>query len=381
MKLTLDADLLADTIAAAVSSVPAKANPVILGGVLVEAQIGALTMSSFNYERATRRTVAADVGEAETAVVSGRLLTAVGANLPRGKDATLVASGTEMVITAGRTAFRLPLMHVEDYPDLPKLGAEDDSIGTVDGDSLVQAVQMVGGFASTDTEIANLTALNVAFQSDALWLSATDRYIIGRRRLDWNGTATATVNVPAADLLATIKAVTGPTAENVEILHNGSMFGLNTAHTTVMTRCLGDDFPDITKVLQPATYTSLSTVATAELAFMLRRASSIADDGNSQVDIEADAGGLSVTTTKSATGKVNDSIAAVHQGDYRKITLSAHRLHSALAIIDAAEVTLAFRKTGHLVGIHPGELHRTGDPVDLMACDSFALLIGIGGVR
>jgi DNA polymerase-3 subunit beta len=379
MKLTLDADLLADTIAAAVSSLPAKANPVILGGVLVEAQIGALTMSSFNYERATRRTVAADVGEADTAVVSGRLLTVVGANLPRGKEAAVTVSGAEMVITAGRTAFQLPLMHVEDYPNLPTLSAEADGIGTVDGDSLVQAVQVIGGFASTDIALANLTGLNVAFQPGALWLSATDRYIIGRRRLDWNGDAAATVNVPAADMLATIKAVTGPTAEDVEILHNGSMFGLHTPHTTVMTRCLGDDFPNIGNVLKKAaTYTSLSTVATAELAFMLRRASSIADDGNSQVDIEADAGGLSVTTTKSATGKVNDSIAAVHQGDYRKITLSAHRLHSALAVIDAAEVTLAFEKKGHLVGIHPGELHRTGDPVDQMSCDSFALLIGIG---
>lgn len=379
MKITIDADLLADTIAAAISSVPARPNPVILGGVLIEAQADTVTMSSFNYDRATRRTAAADVGEADTAVVSGRLLSAIGSNLPKGKFATVEASGSEMVITAGRTAFRLPLLHTEDYPQLPAMSPEDDSIGTVDGDELVRAIQVIGELASTDAALQNLTGINFTFEPDALWLCATDRYIIGRRRLHWDGAAAATVNVPAADMLATIKAVIGPTPEPVEILRNASMFGLRTAATTIMGRCLADDFPDVLRILRPATYTATSTVPTHELAFMLRRASSIADDGNSQVDIEVDAGGMSVTTTQSATGKVNDSIAAVHQGEYRKAALSARRLLQALSVIEDAEVTLGFRETGHLVGIHPGPLDRTDDPVDLLACENFALLIGISG--
>ncbi len=381
MKFAIDTDLLSETITAAISSLPARPTSPVLGGVLIEAGIGAVTMSSFNYDRATKRTAAAlDVAEPDTAVVSGRLLSAIGSNLPRNKDATVDVSGSEMVITAGRTAFRLPLLHAEDYPELPIIQPEEDTIGTVDGDEFTEAVQVIGALASSEEQPANLTGINLTFSSNGLWLCATDRYIVGRRRLNWTGTTEGQTLVPAADLLATIKAVAGPVSENVEILlRNKSMFGLRTPATTVMTSCLGEEFPPMEQVLKPAVYTSMSTVPTAELADMLRRASSIADDGNAQVDIEVDAGGLSVTTTKSATGKVNDSIGAEHQGAYRRVALSARRLNSALSIVDDPEVTLGFRATGHLVGIHPGSLQRTDDEVDLLACNNFALLIGIRG--
>lgn len=381
MKFAIDTDLLAETIAAAISSVPSRPTSPVLGGVLIEAQIGAVTMSSFNYDRATKRTAPAmDVAEPDTVVVSGKLLGAIGGNLPRNKDATVDVSGQEMVITAGRTAFRLPLLHAEDYPNLPIMKPDEDTIGTVDGDTFAEAVQVIGALASTDEQPANLTGINLTFSPNGLWLCATDRYIVGRRRLDWTGNTQAQALVPAADLLATIKAVAGPAPEDVEILlRNGSMFGLRTSATTVMTSCLGEEFPPMERVLTPAVYSAVSTVPTAELAYMLRRASSIADDGYAQIDIEVDAGGLSVTTTKSATGKVNDSIASEHQGDYRRVALSSRRLHSALSVVDDPDVSLGFRATGHLVGIHPGALERTDDEVDLLACNNFALLMGISG--
>ncbi|MDO2982003.1 hypothetical protein [Mycobacteroides abscessus] len=142
MKFAMDTDLLAETITAAISSLPARPTSPVLGGVLVEVGIGSVTMSSFNYERATKRTAAAmDVTEPDTAVVSGKLLAAIGGNLPRNKDATVDVSGQEMVITAGRTAFRLPLLHGEDFPELPIMKPREDAIGTVDGDTFAEAVQ------------------------------------------------------------------------------------------------------------------------------------------------------------------------------------------------------------------------------------------------
>jgi DNA polymerase III subunit beta len=386
VKFTIATALFNETITAAMSSVPGKPPTPALGGILIEAQVGAVTLSSFNYDRATRRTAAADVGEADTVLVSGRLLSVVGANLPRSEDTSVEVSGSEMVVTAGRTAFRLPLMQVGEFPNLPSLTAED-SIGTVDCDAIAAAVQVVGGFAAADdAAVVDITGpingLNLTFEPGGLWLCSTDRYIFGRRRLEWNGNTDAdSITVHAADLVSTIKAVVGPSIEDAEFLYNGSMFGLKTSVATVMTRCLAGKFPEVPRALAPATYSALSTVSTSDLTFMLRRAASIADDKNSQVDIEVDAGGLAVTTTKSAFGKVDDSIASHHQGEYRRITLSAHRLHNALALVDEPDVTLAFRKTGHLVGIHPGQLERTDAPVELLQCPNFALLIGIQGVR
>jgi DNA polymerase-3 subunit beta len=380
MKFTINSGSLAESIAAGVSSVPSRPTNPVMAGVLIEASPTWVSFSSFNYDRATTRTTAADVAEPDAAVVSGRLLALVGSNLPKNAESTVTTAGNEMVISTGRTEFRLPMMHRDDYPDLPSLAASSQ-IGSVSSEHFATAVRTVGGFASTDEKVVNLTALNIAFEPDDLVLTATDRYIVGQRRLAWAGTQSAVVTVPAADLLATIKAVASTGTDDIEILWDGALLGLRTPMTTVITRSLAAEFPDMDRVISGAragAFHSAATVSTAELTSMLRRAASIADDQNDQIDIAVGDHALSVTTTHSATGNVADSIPAVHHGAARRLALNSKRLLNALTIIDDPEVTLTFQKDGHMVSIFPSEIYpNASGEVWAPDADSSALLIGI----
>lgn len=385
MKFSLNSDTLAESIAAGVTSVPPKPTAAILGGVLIEAEAGSygtVSFSSFNYERATTRITMADVFDPGRAVVSGRLLSAIGSNLPRSATCEIVATDTQMTINAGRTEFRLPLMQAGDYPSLPSV-SQEHLIGTVDCDTFADAVRVVGGYASEDpaTELHNLTALNVVCEPGSLALCATDRYIIGRRRIDWNCAGEPVeINIPAADVLATIKALTGPTiGEHVEILWNGSLLGLRSGATTVITRSLGKEFPKVTSLMRTERYYATATVFTPDLMAVLRRAASIADDEHAQVDISVEDDTLSVETTQSGTGKTHDAITATHHGGPRRLALSSRRLYNALSIIDHDQVTLGFRENGYLCTIHPGPTD--ADPLAQPERDSIALLQGIRGVQ
>lgn len=379
MKFTINSGALAETIAAGISSVPSRpANP-ILGGALIEASSTWVTCSSFNYDRATTRTTAADVSEPDDAVVSGRLLSLVGSNLPKKGDTDVTTSGNEMVISTGRTEFRLPMMHRADYPDLPVMDATS-VIGSVRSEEFADAVRIVGGFASTDEKLVNLTGLNIACTPDSMTLCATDRYIVGQRRLNWSGSDSVTIDVPAADLLATIKAVSGAGAANIEILWDGALLGLRTSSVTVITRSLAEEFPDMNKVISRArfgAYQCAATVWAAELTSMLRRAAAISDDQNDQVDITIEDGTLSVTTVNSGTGNVADTIDAAHHGGSRSLRLNAKRLVNALSIVDDPQVSLAFQETGHMVSIFPGDMDPGVGELVSPETDSSALLIGI----
>lgn len=381
MKFSLAADTLADTIAAGVTSVPAKPTEAVMGGVLIEAEAGSygnVSFSSFNYERATTRITMADVLDPGRVVVSGRLLSAIGSNLPRSATCEIVATDSQMTINAGRTEFRLPLLQAGDYPTLPSV-TQEHLVGTVDCDEFADAVRVVGGYASEDpaTELQNLTALNLRGEPGSLSLCATDRYIIGRRRLDWTCLGDPVeINVPAADVLATIKALTGPTpGEQIEILWNGSLLGLRSGATTVITRTLGNEFPKVAAIMKTDQYYAAVTVFTPDLMAVLRRAWSIADDQHAQVDIYVDDDTLSIETTQSGTGKTHDAITATHHGGARRLALSSRRLYNALSIIDHDQVTLGFREKGYLLTIHPGptDANALGQPER----DSIALLQGI----
>lgn len=374
MKFSLNSGAFAEAIAAGISSLPSRPTSPILGGVLVEAQIGAVSLSSFNYDRATTRLAAADVMDTDTAVVSGRLLAAVGANLPKNTESTVTASGNEMVITVGRSEYRLPLMHADDYPKLPEVTSKD-VIGTVDTASFNEAISAIGGFAApADTKPPALTALNFVCTPTSLTLSATDSYMIGRRRLDWDGSTSLDFNAIASDVLGTIKAVSA--SDEIEILCNGNMIGLRTPSTLVVSRVLDEKVPSIDRYLQPQTYYAATTVKTADLVSMLKRAASMADDMPAQVSIVAEDGSLSVTTTRSATGNVTDATEAAHTGGRRQLALSARRLHKALAAVDETQTTLAFKEDGHLVYIHPGPMPQSPS-LATPPGDTVALLIGM----
>lgn len=380
MKFTINSGLLAETVSAAISSLSSNPTNPIMGGVLVEAQLGAVTLSSFNGDRASIRTAAADVAEPDTAVVSGRLLTVVGGNLPKTAESSVTCSGAEMVITTGRTEFRLPLLHTADYPALPVM-TSTDHVGAVGCDAFSDAARIISGFASTESQPVEITALNIATESGAILLCATDRYVIVRRRLPWSGAGSHVMNVPAADLLATIKAVSGPAGE-VEILSGKGRFGMRTPTTTVVTRTLGTDFPNMSRFLDKGEpFYSSVTLPTQELASMLKRAAAIADDKNAQVDIAVAGDTFSVTTTHASVGSVADETSAIHHGGDRRLALSSRRLLSILAAIDDAQVTLAFQEEGWLVSIYPGCIEPEGNVIHPPDTDTTAVLIGIRGVR
>ncbi len=383
MKFGINSAALADAINAAISSIATKSTSPVMGGVLIEAQIGTVTLSSFNYDRATVRVVPADVMDTDTVLVSGRLLGAVAGNLPKkDTETTVTVDGNQLLIAAGRTVFQLPMMQVQDYPHLPAMASED-LIGTVDRDLFTEAVKVVGGFASNDVLPANLAALNMLCTPDQITLRATDRYIIGNRRIPWSGHEDKEISVAAADVLATIKALSDHTTGDVEVLFNGSMFGLRTKSTTVMTRVLEleekERFPDTGRIMAWPQFFATATIPPVEaLQSMLKRAMSIADDLVAQVDLDVDDGLLSVTTTHSATGNISDELQVTHHGGHRKIAVSSRRLHAALAIIDDPMVTLAFRPEGCICTCTRGEIDENLAQPDT---DTIALVGGIYGAR
>ena len=74
MKLRVERDVLAEAVAWAVRGLSQRPPVPVLAGVLLEASPEGLTLSAFDYEVSAKVTVDADVEEAGTVLVLGRLL-------------------------------------------------------------------------------------------------------------------------------------------------------------------------------------------------------------------------------------------------------------------------------------------------------------------
>ncbi len=181
MKFRVDRDVLGEAVSWVARELPSRPVVPVLSGLLVQAGSDGLTLSCFDYEISARVELPAEVGEAGTALVPGRLLAEITRSLPPAAVEVTSAPGL-VILTCGSAEFALVSLPVHEYPKLPELPA---IAGTVDGGALASAAAQVVPSSSRDDTLPMLTGVNLDFDGHALTLAATDRYRLAVRTVPW----------------------------------------------------------------------------------------------------------------------------------------------------------------------------------------------------
>ena len=183
MRLQIDRDVLAEAVAWTTRVLPARPPVPVLTGVLLVAVPDGLQLSAFDYEVSARMTAPAQVSDEGRVLVQGRLLSDIARTLPN-KPVTLFLDGSKLRVEAGSSRFALPLMPVEEYPQLPP---PPERVGTIPGEVFGAAVSQVAIAAARDETPPVLTAVRVEIDGRSLSLVATDRYRLALREVEWAG--------------------------------------------------------------------------------------------------------------------------------------------------------------------------------------------------
>ncbi|MDD9207114.1 DNA polymerase III subunit beta, partial [Georgenia sp. 10Sc9-8] len=167
MKFRVERDVLAEAVTWTARSLPTRPPVPVLAGVRLEASTeGSVTISSFDYEVSARSEVPAEVEQAGTVLVSGRLLADICKSLPA-KPVSVDVDGSKVVLTCGASRFTLLTMPVEDYPALP---AMPETAGTIESQVLTEAVAQVTIAASRDETLPLLTGVRLKIEGEKLTL-------------------------------------------------------------------------------------------------------------------------------------------------------------------------------------------------------------------
>lgn len=210
MKLRLPAEHLASAVAHTARALPAKPPVPVVAGILLRTDADGLHLAAFDYENVATCRVDAEVADDGIALVSGRLLNEICKTLPKSRDVDVELDGSRLRLLCGGTRFTLPTLPADEYPGLP---AVPDTVLTVQGDALADAVTQTAIAAGTDDAIPALTGLQLALDGDQLTLAATDRYRFVLRDL----TVAPTGTLPAARPRKRDKDSPEPTAEELRL--------------------------------------------------------------------------------------------------------------------------------------------------------------------
>ncbi len=300
MKFRVDRDVLAEAVAWVVRGLSSRPPVPVLAGVLLQADAeGTLTLSAFDYEISATVTVEAEVDEAGTVLVLGRLLADIARNLPA-QPVEVSTEGSKVALRCGSSRFSLIQMPVEDYPSLP---APAESSGTIPGQAFTQSVAQVAIAADKGDTLPILTGVRVEIEGDKITLLATDRYRLAMRELTWSpvgSDASHVALIPARTLAETAKALGAAGSIDVALGDAGrgdGLIGFEAGARRATTRLLDGEYPKVTSIF-PSSVDSVSVIHTSTLIEAVRRVALVAERNtpvrlrftDGQVGIEAGTG-------------------------------------------------------------------------------------------
>ncbi|MFF8916879.1 DNA polymerase III subunit beta [Streptomyces sp. NPDC015032] len=342
MKIRVERDVLAEAVAWVARSLPARPPAPVLAGLLLKAEDGALSFSSFDYEVSARVSVDAEVEEDGMVLVSGRLLADICRALPN-RPVEISTDGVRATVVCGSSRFTLHTLPVEEYPALPEMPT---ATGTVPGEVFASAAAQVAIAAGRDDTLPVLTGVRIEIEGETVTLASTDRYRFAVREFLWkpeNPDASAVALVPAKTLLDTAKALTSGDTVTLALSGSGAgegLIGFEGAGRRTTTRLLEGDLPKY-RTLFPTEFNSVAVIETAPFVEAVKRVALVAER-NTPVRLSFEQGVLILEAGSSDDAQAVERVDAVLEGDDISIAFNPTFLLDGLSAIDSPVAQLSF---------------------------------------
>ncbi|WP_327682370.1 DNA polymerase III subunit beta [Streptomyces sp. NBC_00467] len=342
MKIRVERDVLAEAVAWVARSLPARPPAPVLAGLLLKAEDGALSFSSFDYEVSAKVSVEAEVDEDGTVLVSGRLLADICRALPN-RPVEISTDGVRATVLCGSSRFTLHTLPVEEYPALPQMPT---ATGTVPGEVFASAAAQVAIAAGRDDTLPVLTGVRIEIEGDTVTLASTDRYRFAVREFLWkpeNPDASAVALVPAKTLLDTAKALTSGDTVTLALSSSGAgegLIGFEGAGRRTTTRLLEGDLPKY-RTLFPTEFNSVAVIETAPFVEAVKRVALVAER-NTPVRLSFEQGVLILEAGSSDDAQAVERVDAQLEGDDISIAFNPTFLLDGLSAIDSPVAQLSF---------------------------------------
>ena len=339
-------DDLANAVAWVARSLPSKVTQPVLRAMLITADDNGLEFTGFDYEVSTRVRIAGMVDEPGQIAVAGKLLSDIVASLPN-KEVEISQVDSKALVTCGSSRFELPLIPLDDYPQLPVL---PEVTGTIQPQLFVEAIHQVAAAAGKDDTLPMLTGVHMDIHGKDIEMTATDRFRLAMRTLEWepkSPNVEAKLLVPAKTLQETGRSLDPHLNIPVEIavgtddnIGADGLFGLHADNRETTTRMLDADFPNVQPLL-PKNHTNIASIEVAPLQEAIRRVS-LLTDRNAQIRMEFADGQVTLSAGADAGNATETLPCAFHGRDEFLIAFTPGYLKDGLAVINTDRVVFGF---------------------------------------
>ncbi len=339
MKLTLSTPQLLSQLQTVTRVASTRSAVQALSGVMIAATDAGTELLATDMEVGLRVPLAAEVSRPGEAVLPARLLLDVVRALPSEKlTLELRAAEQDVELLCGGALFHLRTLRVEDFPSLPRAGA--DTRVMLPANAFVQTVERVARSASRDETRPVLTGILISAADRELRMVATDSYRLSVKRTELEvplqGSLEANVPARALQELARIAQQSQGAELTAGVGQNQVIFELD--GVVLSSRLIDGQFPNYRQLIPESVEHELR-LATSEFADVVRRMSLLAQK-NAPLRLAFAEGELTVSAQTPDVGEASETIPVPFHGEPFDIGFNPEFLRDGVESIDTDELVL-----------------------------------------
>ena len=335
LRVTCSKTELASALGVVARAVSTRGAVQVLGGILLRAEDGKLTLAATDMEISLRASLSGDIAGDASVVVPGRLLTDLVRLLP---DDTVTLAHDEgdgvLSVASGSHSSRLNVYSAEDFPRLPPLDVELHRIETK---ALLETIDKVGRAASRDESRPVLTGILVRFEGDQLVMAATDSYRLAVKETPLSaGGPDLEAIIPARALQELVRIASGSDDVGLGVHENHVIFSAGDVWLT--SRRIDGQFPNY-KQLLPESFEIEIETPRIPLLEVVRRAGLMAQR-NAPLRLRFAEGELTISAQTQDVGEAVESIPVDFSGEELEIGFNPEFLRDGLEAVAGDTVRL-----------------------------------------
>ena len=340
--------------------VSARSTIQLLGGILLEAEGGALKLSATDMEISIQTSSPAEVEGDGRVVIPARIFNDIVRSLPGGSF-TLEHDATEGTVrlVAGENEYRIRAYAAEDYPQLPAFPEEGSF--RMSGESLVETVEKVSRSYSRDETRPVLTGILISFEDSRVRMVTTDSYRLSIKETELATTAfegSREAIIPARAMQEVSRIFTSEGQDDVEVSLSENQALFRVGDVVFGTRLIDGNFPEYRRLL-PDDFEREIAIPREELMGTLRRVNLFAARQTPPVPVSLSfsEGSVEVIVRNGEVGDAHERLSASSEDEFL-ISFNPNYLLDGVSAIDSEKVVFKLNeplKPGLIVPEENGE--------------------------
>ena len=305
MKFTVERDVLAEAVGWTARSLPLRPTSPVLNGLLIKAESGEVSISSFDHEISAKQTIEASVEQEGTCLVPGKMLAEICRSLPNA-DVEFVANDSTIFMTCRSAKFQLAV--------------------------------------SKDETLPLLTGIRLEISGSTMTLLATDRYRLAMREITWNPEnpeIEAAVLLKAKTMTEVGRTLSSSGELSIALPENGDLIGFSAGSRRTTSVLMDGQYPNL-RALFPTETAVHAVVRTSDLAEAARRISLVAER-NTPLRLQfTEDGQVSIDAGRGDEARASESMPAQLDGHEITVAYNPTYLSEGLGAFDTDFVRFSF---------------------------------------